>query len=232
MKVFISYRHDSTEQMSLVRRLVDRLRFSGIDTHADRDTPDTFSDSPRWVAEQIRSADFVLVVLSKDYFHRVESREKSGKALGILWEAALYNHLHHRVDKTQSFIPVLAGDGDPAYFPLPLKDVKPFRVDTENGLEALYQRLRQPSMPPQLEGKVAFAAFVQFEKDWPATNRERCLLIDKEISGTLTSEEAARLMALQAYASYHVQQVAPRPTHLLEELERHVAALEDKAPQQ
>ena len=74
-------------------------------------------------------------------------------------------------------------------------------------------------LPKGLEGRVHFSDFLQFEQDWSVTNRERSNLIDKGISGTLNAGESARLDALQAYADYHIDKVAPRPTHLLDELQ-------------
>jgi hypothetical protein len=75
-------------------------------------------------------------------------------------------------------------------------------------------------LPKELERSVRFSDFLDFEEDWPATNRERGILIDKGISGTITREEQMRLDALQAYADYHIDQVAPRPTDVLDELEK------------
>lgn len=75
-------------------------------------------------------------------------------------------------------------------------------------------------VPKEIEGSVRLCDFVQFEEDWPATNRERGILIDKNVSGTISTEEQQRLSALQAYADYHINQVAPRPTHVLDELEK------------
>ena len=74
-------------------------------------------------------------------------------------------------------------------------------------------------LPKELEGHVHFSDFLQFEEGWSVTNRERSRLIEKGISGVLNAEESARLDALQAYADYHIDKVAPRPTHLLEELQ-------------
>ena len=56
-------------------------------------------------------------------------------------------------------------------------------------------------------------------EDWPTLNRERGELIDKNIAGTLTAAEQERLDWLQDYAEQYIHSVAPRPTHLLEELE-------------
>ena len=74
-------------------------------------------------------------------------------------------------------------------------------------------------LPRELEGKIRFSDFLQFEEDWSITNRERGRLIDKNISGRLNAEERTRLDALQAYTDYHIERVAPRPTHALDELE-------------
>ena len=92
------------------------------------------------------------------------------------------------------------------------------------GLFTDWKRLGVPFMqsgylPKELDGKIHFSDFVQFEEDWPITNRERGVLIDKSISGALSSEERKRLDALQLYADYHIDQVAPRPAHVLDELE-------------
>jgi hypothetical protein len=74
-------------------------------------------------------------------------------------------------------------------------------------------------LPSELEGRIRFSDFLQSEEDWPSTNRERGMLIDKNISGRLNEEERARLDALQAYTDYHIERVAPRPTRALDEIE-------------
>ena len=74
-------------------------------------------------------------------------------------------------------------------------------------------------MPNELLGRVCLSDFLQFEEDWPTTNRERGKLIVKDIKGQLNTDERNRLAALQAYADYHIDKVAPRPTNVLDELE-------------
>jgi hypothetical protein len=74
-------------------------------------------------------------------------------------------------------------------------------------------------LPKELEGRIRFSDFLQFEEDWSITNRERGMLIDKSIAGGLNEEERARLDALQAYTDYHIERVAPRPRRALDELE-------------
>jgi hypothetical protein len=75
-------------------------------------------------------------------------------------------------------------------------------------------------LPKDLEVHMRFSDFVQFERDWSGTNHERGLLIDKAIAGSLSLEERKRLEALQIYAEYHVDQVSPLQTRLLDELEQ------------
>jgi hypothetical protein len=74
-------------------------------------------------------------------------------------------------------------------------------------------------VPEELEGRLRFADFLQFESDWSVTNQERGLLIDKTISGSITMEEQQRLDALQIYADYHIEQIAPRSMQALDDLE-------------
>ncbi len=74
-------------------------------------------------------------------------------------------------------------------------------------------------LPNELLGRLCLSDFLEFENDWLATNRERGELIDKNIAGTLSSEEETRLNAMQAYADYHLDQMAPRPTDVLDESE-------------
>ena len=75
-------------------------------------------------------------------------------------------------------------------------------------------------LPKELDGRIHFFDFLQFEGHWPTTNRERGILIDKNISGSLSPEERIRLDALQAYTDYRIERVAPRPTQALDELEK------------
>lgn len=76
-------------------------------------------------------------------------------------------------------------------------------------------------LPPELTHPLSFSTFVAYESDWPAANRRRGDLVDKEVGGTISSDETVELAALQAYADYYIEKVSPRPMHLL-------AALEDR----
>jgi hypothetical protein len=74
-------------------------------------------------------------------------------------------------------------------------------------------------LPEELEGKLHFADFADYETDWSAANRRRGELIDKDIAGKLSPSERTELNGLQKYADHYLEQVAPRPTDVLNKLE-------------
>jgi N-6 DNA Methylase len=101
-------------------------------------------------------------------------------------------------------------------------------LDLEASLLAVFTRWERVGvsfqqcgyLPSELSRRVRLSDFIEFQHDWPMTNRERGELIDKSISGTLSPDERLRLDALEAYADYHLDQAAPRSTRVLDELEK------------
>ena len=76
--------------------------------------------------------------------------------------------------------------------------------------------------PRELKCPIRLSDFLDYESDWPSANRRRDKLVDKEIDGTITTDESLELAALQAFADYYLEKVSPRPTRVLEDLERRV----------
>lgn len=74
-------------------------------------------------------------------------------------------------------------------------------------------------LPQELEGRLHYADFVEYEASWQKANRRRSVLIKKDVEGRIESSEKSELEQLQAYADFHLQQVAPRPKSRLDELE-------------
>jgi len=94
-------------------------------------------------------------------------------------------------------------------------------LDIFTGCERVGVSFKQDGyFPVDFQAEVSFADFRKLEESWPRTNRERGLLIDKQIAGNLNDTEQVRLELLQEYADYHINQVAPRPVNELIELER------------
>ncbi len=101
-------------------------------------------------------------------------------------------------------------------------------IDVERRLLSLFTGWRRVGVPFQqnrffpedFNFPVRYSDFVAYESDWSTTNRSRGELIDKEISSSLSDEEAIELAGLEAYADYYLEHDSPRPTHVLDELER------------
>lgn len=154
-KVFISYSHDSDAHRELVRALADRLRSEGVDAWIDQYASAPPEGWPRWMEEQIREADFVLMVCTPTYLRRVEQREEPGKGLGVLWEAnIIYNELYPTGAVTAKFIPLLPAGGTPDEIPSPVRYHTHYHFESEDTYHALYRRLTdQPEVvPPPMGG--------------------------------------------------------------------------------
>jgi hypothetical protein len=55
-----------------------------------------------------------------------------------------------------------------------------------------------------------FPKEVAEEIDWAAFNRERGILIDKAVAGTITASEQKRLQEMQDFTDIYVERTAPR----------------------
>ncbi len=86
--VFISYSHDSNPWLGQVLALSDRLRADGVDCHIDQYETSPPQGWPRWCDKQVREADFVLVVCTKDLSPSIPGRrgiwERARRSLGRL----------------------------------------------------------------------------------------------------------------------------------------------------
>ncbi len=98
-------------------------------------------------------------------------------------------------------------------------------LDLFNGHDRVGVPFKQERyFPEELDHPMRLADFLDYEADWPKTNRRRGNLIKKSIAGTISETEQIELDALQAYADYHIEKVAPRPTAFFDELEGMLAA--------
>lgn len=143
-RVLISYSHDSAEHKQRVLELSERLRADGIDATIDQyiETTGPSEGWPRWMDEQIRNSDFVLLVCTDTYRRRVEGHEDPGRGHGVLWEGTLiYQYIYNAGTKNERFVPVLLQSATQQNIPMPLQGVASYRPDTKEGYEALYRRL-------------------------------------------------------------------------------------------
>ena len=140
--VFISYSHDSPEHTDRVLKLSDKLRSEGIDCILDQYETSPKEGWPRWMDQNIRSADFVLMVCTETYFKRVMGEEEAGRGQGVKWEGNLiYQHIYVNDSENTRFIPVLFDDCQFKHIPTPVQGATHYRVETSDGYEDLYRRL-------------------------------------------------------------------------------------------
>ena len=151
-KVLISYSHDSPEHMARVLDLADRLREDGVDADIDQYVLAPEKGWATWMEQQIRDADFILVVCTETYRRRADGKEEFGKGRGVIWECILtYQHLYDAAASNTRFLPVVFEDSHGVFIPTPLQPTSHYCIARKEGYEELYRRLtNQPRVlkPP------------------------------------------------------------------------------------
>lgn len=151
-KVFISYCQESLQHRARVADFAARLRGDGVDAVIDQYVLAPPEGFPRWIEDEIESADFVLMVCTEAYYSRVRGQAAPAKDKGVLWESSIiYQHVYDAGARNTKFIPVLFEGGKRGHIPRPLRQFAYVRVDTAEGYEQLYRRLSgQPKtiVPP------------------------------------------------------------------------------------
>jgi hypothetical protein len=72
-KVLLSYSHDSPEHARRVLALAERLRSDGVDAQLDQYVAGTPAKGwPRWMDDQLDSAQFILVICTETSLHRTK----------------------------------------------------------------------------------------------------------------------------------------------------------------
>jgi hypothetical protein len=89
IRVFLSYAHHDEVHRDQVRQLCALLRSLGIDARMDVTAARQGEFWPAWVAEQVREAQYVLVMASPSYQERTEGLGDREVGKGVRWEASL-----------------------------------------------------------------------------------------------------------------------------------------------
>jgi hypothetical protein len=93
-RVFISYAYDTEQHKHQVHEFARFLRTEGgIDVRFDLWDNNRRMDWSAWIIEQVREADFVLVVASPAYKHRAEGSVDPAEGRGVQFETALLRDL-------------------------------------------------------------------------------------------------------------------------------------------
>jgi hypothetical protein len=107
-RVLISYSHDSEQHREAVLALAQALRARGIDAWLDQFEPSPPEGWPRWIIDQVRRADSVVMICTATYRRRFEGREQPGAGRGVSYEGLLASQLLYegKLDH-RTLVPVL-----------------------------------------------------------------------------------------------------------------------------
>lgn len=112
-RVLISYAHqkDAPDHADTVRRFWEFLRHQGIDARLDQAAAVKRVDWSLWMADEVRAADYVLVIASDAYRERAEGRSAPDDGRGVAWEARLIREAFYRDQhRPERFVPVVLPD--------------------------------------------------------------------------------------------------------------------------
>ena len=142
-KVFISYSQDSISFADKVLTISNKLRSAGIDAILDQYEESPAEGWPRWMENNINSADFVLVVGSQGYYNKIYGQVEQSKGRGVKREGnIIYQKLYMADTINKKFIPIIFEEKDLEFIPTPLQSSTYYNVSTELGFDRLYWRLR------------------------------------------------------------------------------------------
>lgn len=162
--VFISYSHDTDDLCDKVLNLSNNLREFGVDCNIDQYEESPPEGWPRWMESQIREAEYVLVVCTKQYLDKAILKVHKDTGLGVKWETNLIlNQLYATGAVTNKFIPIVFNNSDVESILDPLKGQTYYNLEYPAKLEQLRNRLlgikqnKKPSLGsiPRQETKVA-----------------------------------------------------------------------------
>jgi hypothetical protein len=139
---FISYSHDSPEQMTEVFGLCTRLRNEGVDCALDRLEETPPEGWPGWMRKSIMAADFVLVICTQPLRERYEGEAEGGVGKGAKWEGAIIlEAIYESEGHNTKYIPVLPLGSDSGQIPKFLTGTTYYDLGADGGYERLYRRL-------------------------------------------------------------------------------------------
>lgn len=177
-RVFISYSHDSAEHRAFVLELANRFRTEqGFDCQIDQHFLPRFPPEGwiKWMRDQVKNADFVLLICTpkyRDRFERnLENIEDGGRGVGfegVVISQTLYDQYYHN----EKFIPVLPQGGGMEDIPVDLRGFSSYRLpaDYQMGCDFIRGIQYNPlpplgSPPPQKDVETRVDAYLDWVKN-------------------------------------------------------------------
>lgn len=199
-RVFLSYSHDTTAHKRTVRTLAERLRGDGIDARFDQQKVAPPGGWPRWTAEQIEVADFVLMVCTSTYARRFAGREEEGTGRGATWEGAILRQtLYEAGTYNAKLIPLALTPADAAHIPMVLRGHTWHVLDTDEGYAGLLRHLKdEPEAPttPIGPGLTRPAA----QEETPRYENEAMQRLSEELEAAYRRRETLVVQGLETAA--------------------------------
>ena len=157
LKVFISYSQESDAHKARVLALAQALRRDGVEVELDQFYAHRILDWPRWCLQQLRKADFVLCVCTREYRDRVYGDVPASTGKGVHWEGSVLDDEFYRKKGNDRVLPVLLMPEVEDSIPDFMRGWTYCRLsnfDTSDaGYEHLYRILtHQPGVTPQPVG--------------------------------------------------------------------------------
>lgn len=184
-RVFISYAHENAAHRAAVRTLAGLLRSRGLDVRLDQYVEDDVSEWPSWAEQEIRSADFIVVVASPGYRQRAGTTGGAGsRGRGVDWELPMIKELVYsdRQRYRSRVISTVLPGTSPEDIPFFLGPAGGHRVTIDSlspaGIDELSRRLsRPPPGPPVDRGERASPVPHRARRRWYAAAAVAAVLV-------------------------------------------------------
>ena len=105
-KVFISYSHDSDEHKSWVLEIATKLRRDGVDATLDQWDLQAGGDLPRFMEDNLRDSDYILMVCTEAYVEKADSGQG-----GVGYEKMIVTADLMKNIGSSKFVPVIRQNG-------------------------------------------------------------------------------------------------------------------------
>jgi len=232
VRVFISYAQASAAHEKLVHELWLFLRRHGIDAKLDTPAAEHRRDWTLWILEQVREAEYVLVIASAAYRRRAEGLTAPAESRGVPFEAALIREAMYSdpAAARRKYLPVLLADARVEHIPAFLGPTSSthYRVAdvTEAGTEQLLRVLTgrpmavEPGLGPtpslRPAGPRPYRGDRSAQPDGPAGGRLAAGDLGRLVDRLLEVSEVASPAQWQQVIDLmpaHIGQVIPRQSH-------------------
>ncbi len=189
VRVFISYTHETDSHRRRVRQLADRLKDDGVDVRADYFVDGTPAGGwPAWMEDEIKSADFIVLVCTPAYNERYRQQGDHGEGLGSRWETSLIRDLLYATPphKLGKFVPILPRTSSTEDIPEPLR----FRVSRYrlNDYVGLFQHLNAGHRPESDDLSSPIASSATESARFSPSIKQQYAMIDQRVE-ELTLEQ-------------------------------------------